>query len=408
MIEKIKIRNFKSIVDLSLTLGRVTVLIGENGSGKSNILEAIAFAAAASSNKLDNEFLYNRGIRVTDNDWMTSAFKTQVGPHTIREPINISVSAKDDESPLNFVLRRDEKDKWGMSFSVSEDEWKHVLTEPEFRSELEGHLEEWNRKDIFKTDKIQQPANKELLRKIAAYLVVAAKKGKETPIQAAKMALRDFIIYAPENTVLRRFDDAGAIKPLGTKGEGLLKLLQMQASTEKDGFSAELNSHLHLLGWFDALYLPTAADEIQGRLQIRDRWLPNEGPLFDQRSANEGFLYLLFYFTVLLSQETPKFLAIDNIDNALNPRLSAEMMRQLITIAKKSGKQVICTTHNPAILDGLNLEDPEQRLVVVRRNSHGYTTIKRVQAPQPMQNEPAVRLSEAFIRGIIGGVPDHF
>lgn len=57
-----------------LSLGRVTVLIGENGSGKSNILEAIAFAAGAAANKLDNEFLFNRGIRVTEKEWVTSAF----------------------------------------------------------------------------------------------------------------------------------------------------------------------------------------------------------------------------------------------------------------------------------------------------------------------------------------------
>ena len=74
MISEIRIQNFKSIRDLALKPGRVTVLIGENGSGKSNILEGIAFAAGASSNKLDNEFLYNRGIRVTDWKWMQSAF----------------------------------------------------------------------------------------------------------------------------------------------------------------------------------------------------------------------------------------------------------------------------------------------------------------------------------------------
>jgi AAA15 family ATPase/GTPase len=33
MISEIQIRNFKSIRDLTLKTGRVTVLIGENGSG---------------------------------------------------------------------------------------------------------------------------------------------------------------------------------------------------------------------------------------------------------------------------------------------------------------------------------------------------------------------------------------
>jgi AAA15 family ATPase/GTPase len=43
-ITRVHIKNFKSIVDLSLDLAPINVFIGENGSGKSNILEAMAFA----------------------------------------------------------------------------------------------------------------------------------------------------------------------------------------------------------------------------------------------------------------------------------------------------------------------------------------------------------------------------
>ena len=48
MIQTIHIKNFKSIQDLKLDIGRFNVIIGENGSGKTNFLEAIAMAAAAS------------------------------------------------------------------------------------------------------------------------------------------------------------------------------------------------------------------------------------------------------------------------------------------------------------------------------------------------------------------------
>jgi AAA15 family ATPase/GTPase len=64
MIREIRIENYKSIQKLKLELGRVTVLIGENGCGKNNILEAIALSAAAACDRLDNEFLAPRGIRV--------------------------------------------------------------------------------------------------------------------------------------------------------------------------------------------------------------------------------------------------------------------------------------------------------------------------------------------------------
>jgi AAA15 family ATPase/GTPase len=88
MVTNIKIKNFKSVVDLSLDLGTFNVFIGENGCGKSNILEAIAFGAAASADKLDYEFLGSRGIRLTNPEFMYSAFsnlkqKKEIDLHVI-------------------------------------------------------------------------------------------------------------------------------------------------------------------------------------------------------------------------------------------------------------------------------------------------------------------------------------
>ena len=139
------------------------------------------------------------------------------------------------------------------------------------------------------------------------------------------------------------------------------------------------------------------------RINIKDRFLDNGLNVLSQRSANEGFLYLLFYFTLFISDKTPKFFAIDNIDNALNPKLGSELIQILAKLTKKHNKQVILTTHNPAILDGLDLEDDEQRLFVISRNKAGHTKAIRV----PYKNTD-LRLSESFTRGYIGGLPKNF
>jgi hypothetical protein len=83
-------------------------------------------------------------------------------------------------------------------------------------------------------------------------------------------------------------------------------------------------------------------------------------------------------------------------------------MRRLVALAKKYDKQVLITTHNPAVLDGLDLNDDEQRLFVVYRNSEGHTKVRRATPPQPLGDEPPVKLSEAFLRGILGGLPQNF
>ena len=63
LIDRLIIRSFKSIVDQEIPLGYVNVFIGANGSGKSNILEALGVLAAAASGRIDDESLQRRGVR---------------------------------------------------------------------------------------------------------------------------------------------------------------------------------------------------------------------------------------------------------------------------------------------------------------------------------------------------------
>jgi len=66
MISEVSIFNYKSILEQRFSLGRVNVFIGQSGSGKTNILEAIGMAAAAHDEALDADSLLKRGIRATE------------------------------------------------------------------------------------------------------------------------------------------------------------------------------------------------------------------------------------------------------------------------------------------------------------------------------------------------------
>ena len=144
------------------------------------------------------------------------------------------------------------------------------------------------------------------------------------------------------------------------------------------------------------------------RIKIRDKFLEDGFQYIDQRSANEGFLYLLFYFTLFISDLTTVFFAIDNIDNAMNPKLGRELIKILAKLAKEHDKQAILTTHNPSVLDGLDLNDDEQRLFVVYRNADGHTKVKRVFKKEMPEGIAPMPLSEMFLKGLIGGLPKNF
>ena len=63
MISEIAISNYKSILYQRFTLGRLNVFVGREGSGKTNILEALGIAAAAHDETLDSDNLIKRGIK---------------------------------------------------------------------------------------------------------------------------------------------------------------------------------------------------------------------------------------------------------------------------------------------------------------------------------------------------------
>ena len=216
-------------------------------------------------------------------------------------------------------------------------------------------------------------------------------------------SVKSFFIFAPENYYLRNPFEENPIKPIGIKGEGLFLHLSGLGLKNPLIFN-EIKENLALIDWFDDIEFDMTNDGyFTGRIKIKDSYLEDGVKYFDQRSANEGFLFLLFYLTLFISSETPKFFAIDNIDNALNPKLGSDLMKILAKLAVKYDKQVIFTTHNPAILDGLDLSDDEQRLFVISRNKSGHTKALRV-----LDKERNTRLSESFIRGYIGGLPKNF
>ncbi|MEP6517335.1 AAA family ATPase [Microcoleus vaginatus] len=379
MIGEVRIENYKSIQKLKLELGRVTVLIGENGCGKSNILEAIALASAAADDKLDNEFLASRGIRVTEPQFMRSAFEKE----NLDKDISIEIRANNDTIKISFILNNDNTPyaRWRNHFYYGVSEYERNLEKAyrqlpawEYNSFLDSRNEQYqsSRKTNIRTLQIQQ-----------------------------------FIIYSPENLALRTFEKEGQIQPLGINGEGLFKLLKVLNSDNQEQLN-EIKKKLQLIDWFQDFEAPPNLSSIQNSLQIKDRYLDPDLAYFDQRSSNEGFLFLLFYFALFISDITPKFLAIDNIDASLNPRLCRRLIQELVELAKKHDKQVIFTTHNPAVLDGLDLDDDEQRLFVISRNQLGYTKARRILKPKPLEGQEPVKLSEAFLRGYIGGLPKNF
>ena len=400
MIREIQIKNFKSLDDVTLELGRVNVLIGANGCGKTNILEAICLGGAAAANKLDNEYLAPRGIRYATPREMRSGFSLE----NLEKPIELNLTNEDNEKTS---IRFNEIPGAFPKLDVKLD--ARFLNEIVFRKNdstreyLKSIIQ--SIQDQYGTLEFSSPVepNKKItlsIENLNSLILPSSLNIKHFDF----LELNDFLIYCPDPITVRRLEDEERTLPLGINGAGLFRLLQKFSPEEM----AEVKTHLRVIDWFDDFEMPDNLIPGERRLRIKDQYLAEGLQFFEQRVANEGFLFLLFYLCLFISKHTPKFFAIDNLDNGFNPKLCAYTAKTLCELAKTHDKQAIITTHNPSVLDGLDLKDDENRLFVVYRNIEGRTRIRRILPKDQPPDEPPVRLSEAFLRGYIGGLPDNF
>lgn len=383
MIKEISIKNYKSVVDQTIALCPFNVMIGANGCGKSNILEAIAFAGLSASNKLDEDLFALRGIRVTAPQWMKSAFSDNKGALI--------------ELKVNTDKKQASKFKTYYNTEVKPSRWIDIVEEEtlQYLQSLENEK--------------PQTAD-ELLR------IIKSARTKDTnvsfSINGPKLhishkqvnGLKSFVIYSPEESALRSFEPSSTGQ-LGRNGQGLFPFLKQLSKREGgDSVLAEIKQNLEVIDWFDDLDFPQDSLSQDYSVRLHDRYLDESLEYFDQRSANEAFLYLLFYFTLLISDDTPSFFAIDNIESSLNPKLCSILVAKLIELAKIHKKQVIITTHSPYVLDALDLNNESQSLLVVRRNIDGHTVVNKV----TYNKDVTMPLSEAWMKGYIGGLPNNF
>lgn len=362
MIDTITIKNFKSITDATLSLGNVNVFIGANGSGKSNVLEAIAMVAAERSSRIEVKDMIQKGIRIAKPDLMISSFYG----HPASSTINVNISGIEGE-----------RIKYAVTNLTPEDIYS-TWNAPYSTGTRRGNIEEAEEK----TGKLREYMSK-------------------------------YLIYSLSINALRGLTSESFQYPLGLNGEGLDVLLN---NIPKEEIMQIKESAKEYISWIEDIFFDSEEIyKMQGyklgrsksNLYFRDKFMQKKNNLFSAENANEGALELLFYLTLFISRKTPDFFAIDNIENGLNPRLCRFLMKKICELAVKNGKQVLITTHNPAILDGLNLNDSSQRLYVVTRNDEGKTQVKRIQTKE-QTGEQRMMLSEMWMKGLIGGVPYNF
>ena len=401
MISRFSVQGFKSLLDAEIDLGSVNVFIGANGSGKSNLLEALGVMGAAAFGSVEPETLRYRGVR-PGLPWL---YKTSFKHKPFRRIITLEASTRNAkyklglDNPINSPAV-----KWRITSESLYDQGREVLTRAPRGCNL------YNAQGVAERIK---PA----LDQTAVKLALARREGV-SEARALVRDLEEYAIYSPLTPVLRAISQEEISRdPLGLSGGNLAKAIKELRSNKLHSLGPfDLEDVWEMLEWADAMRsvraseapLSPAVKAASDVLRFRDRFMRPERNAVSAYDASEGALYVLFLLVLVAHERAPRVFAVDNFDHTLHPRLATALTRMVTRQILRDGtRQMLATTQNPLALDGLDLGDDRVRLFAVDRDKDGVTRVTRVTLSRELleQEHKGLSLSRLWVMGRLGGVP---
>ncbi len=396
MLETLSVRTFKSLENVTVDLGLVNVFIGANGSGKTNLLEALGVLSAAADGKVDALTLLARGVRPGVPALYKSAFPPKTGK---KVPPHLFLGASGGSATYEVSLHNPLKQP-----------------APAWRFKTERWEDDDNPALVGRSPAGPTGTNPE--RGLAALKAVEVTGGAALDLLRL---LQGYAVFSPTTSVLRGVSqEPQPRQPVGLSGGNLpWAISELLKQSRQDDHSRRIcEDVLNLIDWADEIIVstsgqmplfPTAA-AAKTMLRFRDRFMRTDRDVLSAYDVSEGVLFVLFLAVISGHEACPALCAVDNADHGLNPRLVRSLMKHVCQwyLEKDTPRQILLTTHNPLVLDGLQLQDDRVRLFTVSRTSSGRTSVRRVEIDEGLlkRAKDGWSLSRLWVMGHLGGVPD--
>ena len=320
MLTRLHVRNFKSLRDLEVRFGQLTVLVGPNGCGKSSVLQAVkVLRDLIFASRERSWFPVELVSRPMDTANVDDTVDMRVELASPPRAVVVDASLRPSEYPPMVDVERTR-----LVCRSGSDEFTKTWSEPapSWVRECFGALKLYR----LDTRVMEQPAYSE----------------EPNPV-------------------------------LGTSGENLAAVLDALQGTRREDFDAieeelckfipglrRVRLHRKLASVVRMVSIDT------GWNQIRDNVIGHQVVLdFDfARSvaadqASEGTILLLGLLTIIgAAPERPMTVMLDDLDRALHPRAQRQLvehLHQLLT--KRPELQIIATSHSPYLVEHLAYEE---------------------------------------------------
>jgi predicted ATPase len=372
-LARIHVGGYRSLRDVTLEPGRVTVLIGPNSAGKSNLLSFFQMLSVFRTGGL-RRFVAERGgasamlhygPKVTPVFWFRLSFEG-AGSSTSYSA-NLGYSAGDK---LVFFVE-------AVKHHAPEVESEHVTN-------LDSHEE-------------------------SGFGAIDTHWNHPAPLAVSGWLRRMGFYHFHDTSIasaLRRNSPGSNNANLESDGRNLAAFLYRLMRSSEPGDRAawrRINVLVRRIAPAVETLSPepvAPGDDEDAPKHIRLRWRDDRGETFGADALSDGTLRAIALVTALAQPVStlPAFISIDEPELGLHPAALA-ILAGLVRSAS-SRCQIVLATQSPALLDHFSAEE-----VVVVERTDGATTLRRLDLEQLQVWLAEYSLSELYDKNVLGGRP---
>lgn len=346
-LKKVHIKNFLSFTDVEFPLKSLTVLVGPNACGKSNVLEVLHLL-----NWIIVEGILPPIVEVRDSlsESQTEhiTFQFQAVVDKIEAVYNLTLKTEADSALIDHDLSINNQ----KTISIRIVDEGLLVNDVKVISIQDGqHLlkdEDGENATKYKSNKLALSSAGDYGNKPITYALAEFIKGWE------------FHDFRPKLDRFQGFHAAPERNPVSR----LSKLLSHWHDNDRDRF----NSVSESLEASTNFKIEKHSIDGVPQLALEGH---RSGASFE--TASDGTLRLIEYYTLLNRPEFPPLIAIEEPERNLHPGALTEIAKVLEKLTEQS--QVIITTHSSQLLDAFNTENLSESLgVLLLRNRPGNGT----------------------------------
>lgn len=328
MIRRLRVSRFRSLAkEVSVELGPLTVLVGQNGAGKSNTIDALVFLADCMQMGLEGAVTKRTGI--------TAVRHAGSQGHPYDVTIGVDVGDEGFEASYEIVIASDSVDQYRVKRETA------TVARSGVASKFRVEQGEW----------AEGPSDvRPAVQPTSLALPLVAGDARFAPLAGALRSVAKYSIFPDVLRTPQKYDPT---RPMDLHGANWVSILKDQP---QESWKPDLLAVLHKLTGdiddvkFDAVagFLVMQFHHEQDPKAKRKQW-------FDAGQESDGTLRVAGMLTALLQLPRPALIALEEPELTVHPgaiRLLVDYIREA------AGRtQVVLTTHSPDLLGQLTADE---------------------------------------------------